>query len=153
VASNFDLQVDELVDTLERGVGGQAVKIVNDEMQRLMKKVQQEARARAPEEHGNLVDAIKIQSANRRRSWSVYVDESMPDDTGQYTVGDYAAFIHEGSYKLGPKSLAKLAANSLVGPKFLEGAFLDIVNSAAVTHLQRLLDSELERRAKARGGI
>lgn len=106
---------------------GRIVKAINDSMQMEMLKVRDVARLRAPLDEGNLTAAIKLVSEDRRRSWTVYVDESMPDDTGKHTVGDYATRMHESTYTLGPKSAAKAASNPSegrpVGRKFLEGAF------------------------------
>jgi hypothetical protein len=118
-------------------------------MQEEMTKIQKAAIARAPVEHGNLEDAIKIQNVSYRRHWIVYVDDSMPDDTGKYTVGDYAMWLHEGVYQLGPASEAKASSNGQpVGRKFLEGPFEEAIQKGLVERLQNALNEELARRGR-----
>lgn len=137
---------DGLITRLEQW-RGQAVKDVNDGMHEAMLAVQQEAIARAPVEHGDLERAIKIANAGLRRAWIVYVDEAMPDDTGKYTVGDYAMWLHESTYNLGPLSLQKAAANGKpVGRKYLQGAFDDMKDK-----ILRSLRAKLAARLKQRG--
>lgn len=119
--------------------GGRIVKAVNDGMQEEMKKVQQKAKDYCPVDDGYLEKAIKLTSENRRRMWTVYVDDSMPAD-GKSVVGDYAMRIHEGIgwENLGEKSLAKMALTGYVGKKFLEKAFVEAVNSGMVDRLAEL---------------
>lgn len=102
---------------------GHSVKAVNDGMQGVMAEVQKEAIANAPVDKGNLEHAIKLRNLGQRRGWEVYVDGDEPDDTGNWTVGDYAGQMHEGVYNLGPLSLEKQQQNGhIVGRKFLERA-------------------------------
>ena len=144
--------INDLVSTLEK-IGGGSVKFVNDSMHDLMTEVQIESKARAPVEHGQLENSIKITNSNRRQTWSVYVDEDMPDDTGKYTVGDYALIMHERFYSLGKDSRDKAAGNGKdVGRKYLENPFFEIINSTAVNDLQSKLAAELDRRAAAKSG-
>jgi hypothetical protein len=75
----------------------------------------------APVDDGHLESAIKVSPLTSKGpgnlSLSVYIDENVAD------VGDYAVFMHEGSYSLGPKSQAKADALGVpVGPKFLTRA-------------------------------
>lgn len=91
----------DLANSLEQA-GGRIVKVINDAMEDAMQEVLKRARDYVPVEEHNVEKAIKIGKENRRRSWFVYVDQAMPDDTGKYTVGDYAAWLHEGRYNLGP---------------------------------------------------
>ena len=119
-------------------VGGRIVKRVNDAMQTEMKVILKNCQESAPVEHGNLEDAIKLDSENRRRKWIIYVDESMPDDTGKYTVGDYAMLLHEGtSWTPGKLSEEKFAANGKPadGRKYLERPFEEAINNGIVDRL------------------
>jgi hypothetical protein len=106
-----------------RQIGGRIRRAVNDQLEREAKIIQDYARRMVPEEFGNMERAIKIASSDYRRSWVIYVDETVPDDTGHYTVGAYLTFLHEGEYALGPISRAKQGQGVRVGPKFLERAF------------------------------
>lgn len=90
------------------------------------------AKKQAPFEEGNLEEAIKqiedLSGVNGRKRISVYVDEAetISGRPGK-TVGDYAAQMHEGSYRLGRGSEDKSAANGeRVGSKFLERAADDL---------------------------
>jgi hypothetical protein len=134
MASRIQATGGDLAQVLQQR-GGRIVKAINDQMQLEMKAVQKLAIAYAPVDEGNLENAIKLSNENRRRTWTVYVDESMPDDTGRYTVGDYAMWLHEGVYELGPKSQAKSGGGGKVGRKYLERAFQDILNTGAVDRL------------------
>lgn len=134
-----------------QSIAAELVKTTNDDMQDIMREVRDRARDYVPFEAGNMERAIKITSENRRRRWVVYVDSSMPDDTGRYTVGDYLAFLHEGSYKLGKGSVDK--ANALgvtVGPKFLERAFKEIVTPEKLAEMARSYQDIIANRRRAR---
>lgn len=137
MASRVQSSVGDLANVLQQR-GGRIVKAVNDAMQLEMKAVQKKAISYAPVEHGNLERAIKLTSENRRRTWTVYVDESMPDDTGKYTVGDYAMWLHESVYQLGPKSMSKESMTGYVGRKYLEKAFTEAVNAGMIDKLAEM---------------
>jgi hypothetical protein len=87
-------------------------------------QIQAAARQFAPVDHGDLEAAIKV--SDPVRSGSNAVSRTIYIDTNGLTrtdVADYAPVMHEGSYKLGPKSQAKAAAlGVMVGPKFLTRA-------------------------------
>lgn len=138
---------NDLAGTLQQ-IGGSIVKAVNDRMEQKMTEVQKEAVKRAPLDHGDLEKAIKLDKNNQRRSWTVYVDESMPDDTGKYTIGDYATWLHEAVYELGPKSRAKGLTD---GRKYLENPFREIITQKLLDELKALLQTELNARAARRG--
>ena len=136
-----------LIASLEQA-GGRAVKAVNDAMEAEMIKVRDQAKIRVPREHSNMENAIKIENGGLRKSWIVYVDESMPDDTGKYTVGDYLNFLHEGHWRnLGKASLEKAEQTGVTpGPKFLENPFREAVQSGVVDRLQIALEQALADR-------
>jgi hypothetical protein len=92
-------------------------------------RIQQSARNYSPVEFGNLESSIKTeeQITDTAATIRIGVDDAtpVPERPGKH-VGDYALFIHESDYHLGPASLAKAAATGKqVGPKFLERAFTD----------------------------
>lgn len=118
--------VESLLTRLHQ-VGEHAVKGVSDEIRRGAYEIRDLAREFAPVKEGDLEDALSIevnqQDVNGRLQAYVYVDEShysRKSKTG--TVGGYAMRMHEGFYKLGPKSKAKDGGTGLVGRKFLERA-------------------------------
>lgn len=119
VVGSFERLIAEIAQE-----GGRITKSVNDQIEVEAKQIQRIARLMVPYEKGNMERAIKVDNANRRRRWIVYVDDEMPDDTGKYTVGSYLTFLHESQYKLGTESIAKQSGNPYtVGNKFLERAF------------------------------
>lgn len=92
----------------------------------------------APVDEGNLEDAIMIDTTSKGASglgftartkfasiW-VDVDRAYGQTKGGKIrrIGDYAIWIHEGTYNLGEKSLAKRMAGNDVGRKYMERAFL-----------------------------
>ena len=91
--------------------------------------IQELAREMAPVEKHNLEESIQIaedrEGARGRTRVFVYIDEGMAAEGRPFgvTVGDYAVYMHEGKYKLGPKSKEKQSGTSVrVGRKFLERA-------------------------------
>ena len=113
---------------------GAAVAAINSQMEIEMTAVRDDAVARAPVDDGYLEESIKLRNDGRRRSWSVYVDETTPApektlpsgeviETPGRVVGDYAVIRHEDQYNLGPLSIQKDAGRGIVGRKFLENAF------------------------------
>jgi hypothetical protein len=93
-------------------------------------EVQRRAKAYVPVDEGNLEDAIKLErrddQTSGRRMLVIGVDMATPAGLSK-TVGDYAIFIHEGVYKLGPKSVEKANRTGVqVGPKFLERAMQEM---------------------------
>jgi hypothetical protein len=139
---------DDLIADLQQQAGW-ASKTVNDAMQDAMQTVCTEAKARVPFEYGNAEDAIFLAKDNLRKRWYVSIDDSYPDNTGKYTVGDYIVFLHESIYRLGERSLAKAAANGKpVGRKFLEGPFQEAIDAGLIANLQRLLNESLANRRR-----
>ena len=140
--ARFTQTNNDLAGTLAQ-MGGYITKAVNDRMEEKMTEVLKEAKARAPYEKGNLEDAIKLDKESQRRQWTVYVDENMPDDTGRFTVGAYATWLHEAVYNYGPKTLAK---GSQAGRKYLENPFREIINQPLLDDLRDLLAAEIRKR-------
>lgn len=126
-----------LSSSLEQA-GGRIVAAINDAMGEAMKTVQEKAVAYVPVEKHNLENAIALSNSNRRRHWVVFIDTSKPDDTGKYTVGDYANFIHESQYDLGKASKIKDRETGKVGPKFLERAFKEVVDDNLINKLKAM---------------
>lgn len=92
-------------------------------------QIAETAQDMSPRLEGNLEASIKVeydaQGANRRKRFFVYVDEDAYGtgvDASGYRkyVGDYARFIHDGSYEPGKESKAKEARVGVkVGPRFM----------------------------------
>lgn len=122
--------------------GGRIVKDVNDALEAEAKQIQKTAKEYVPFEKGNMEDAIKLSSADRRRKWIVYVDDTMKDDTGKYTVGDYLNFLHEATYNYGPGTVAK---GPKAGRKFLERALEDN-RKQALTRIRKKVREAHKRR-------
>ena len=141
VTSDFDSFIAQVMQ-----VGGRIRRAVNEALREEALGVQELARryvpvdtdpeTGAPYEPGYMERAIKVASADFRRRWIVYVDEDSPDDTGRYTVGAYLRFLHEGSYRLGPGSIAKGGYAAGVGPKFLERAWAERVASGMLRRIE-----------------
>lgn len=138
--------VSELISAIKQ-VSGHSVKAVNDGLHDMALEIQKEAIANAPVEHGNLEHAIKVNNTGQRRGWEVYVDPDESDNTGKYTVGDYAMWLHESVYKLGKLSVEKQDSNGhTVGRKYLERAFNTVMSDQAQEILQDKLDQALKER-------
>lgn len=88
-------------------------------------RIQKRAINQAPVDERGIENSIKIDRSindDRRVEFSVYIDPDTIADDGT-PVRDYVLEMHEGSYKLGPKSEEKADALSVkVGRKFLERA-------------------------------
>jgi hypothetical protein len=98
--------------------------LVTAEAMRQMEKeayeIQNLARDYAPLEKGNLMEAIQARRTRGKSGWVIEIDEGKPDDTGRYTVGDYAIRLHEDtSWTPGPLTIWPR------GPKYLERAYLE----------------------------
>lgn len=84
------------------------------------------ARQAAPEKTGNLVKNITVKSSASSGAYQVDLESTAVDpDTGN----DYVDRMHNGSYRLGPKSRSKGIASSRignfrkkVGPNYLQGS-------------------------------
>ena len=134
-------------------LGGGIVKAVNDSLQALALEVQKRAREYVPLELGYAEKAIKVDSQSQRRDWAVYLDtsEEVTHDGRTYPIGDYLMWLHEGSYNLGPASLAKEATlqHGFVGPKFLERAFRDVATPESLRQITTDLRNALAQRSAA----
>lgn len=129
ILSGFDTFAASLRNTAERSSRG-----AREALQEGAENIKKRAIEYAYVDIGNLEKAIKTATMKdsefiRRNMYVVYVDEDMdastPDNPGK-TVGDYAFDLHEGNFRLGPKSREKRdATGKRVGPKFLERAYQD----------------------------
>lgn len=152
-------RVDKLTRQLDI-IAKEYSKEAADEVNRGAFLIAERAQKMAPVLEGNLTASIKVwQETTRdfggvRRRYTVGVDVDMPG-TGksagvQKSVGDYAYRMHEGSYKLGPKSQAKQNANPRwkVGPKFLSKAA-----KMSVVDVRKNVEKEINKvtRRRARG--
>lgn len=118
-----------------RAVGDKVSRAVMRALEKEAIRVRDEARRRAPLEMGNLEKAIVSErDGTKKAAYIVYVNEAAPDDTGNYTVGDYYLYLHEGfMWKPGPGTVYPR------GRKYLErgynaairGAFKRIQTAAA----------------------
>lgn len=140
MSSSFTSNLSEFTARVSQ-VHGRAVVEINDAMEIGVRRIANTAREMAPVDEGNLESSIKFRNEGRRRKWAAYVDETVPDDTGNYTIGDYIDFIHNGLYNLGPKSIAKQGASTgvMVGPRFMERAYDQEVQGvlAMITRIAR----------------
>lgn len=120
---------------------GRIVRSVNDQIEIEARKIAAIAKKMAPREYGAIEAAIKVDSARQRRTWIVYVDESvrrmgMPPKAGG-TVGDYLAYAHDLNQGLGPESMAKQATTQYrVGLKFMERALEAGIREGALRRIQ-----------------
>lgn len=112
-------------------IGGRIRRGVNDQIQKEAEKIRDIAIQMVPVEDGDMEKAIKVYSSDFRRRFTVSIDDDAPAIKIQtngviryYTVGEYAAWLHESYYNLGPKSEAKNAGSLYrVDRKFLERAW------------------------------
>lgn len=85
------------------------------------KKIVKTAQSYAPVDKGNLEKSIQMQELFSKGA----VVFSVGDNESGVDVSDYALYMHEGQYNLGPASLAKDGGSGKVGRKFLERAIDD----------------------------
>ncbi|CAB4122127.1 Bacteriophage HK97-gp10, putative tail-component [uncultured Caudovirales phage] len=136
----LDTDIDSLIAILSQ-TGEYVRKGVAKKMVEGGVKMRDKAKDYAPVDEGNLEDAITVQhdraGINGRTKVYVFVDESHPvDNRDGHTVGEYAMRMHEGSYNLGEKSLAKQAGLGVtVGPKYLERAADDTTSETVSSML------------------
>lgn len=137
---NIDAQVNRLTASL-RNKAIKSRRAANRRLEQGQETIAQVARLYAPEDKGNLGEAIRMEKSYdsqdaRKRVLEVYVDETAKGSNGAENVGKYALERHEDlSYKLGKNSLLKdadIGGNGLgwprggkVGPMFLTRAMLD----------------------------
>jgi hypothetical protein len=117
-------------------IGDKATQGVLGQMKKEAIAMRDLARKFAPIDHGNLEEAIKVQTLGggrdemgrfARKSFSVFVDLDMKGHDGR-EIRRYAYLMHEhltpfGPYNLGPNSVAKQEGqNEMVGGMYLERA-------------------------------
>lgn len=104
-------------------------------------KIEKRAKEFAPREYSSLEDSIQTKevrlSTNSYRE-VIFVDKGhpAPERGSGKTVGDYADIVDQGGrggIGLGPESIAKASSLGLqpgvqVGPKFIERAFMELVD-------------------------
>jgi len=111
-----------------------------DALKRGAEKVANRAKEYVPVDEYNLESAIEVKDPERdlqrsgRYIFIVGVKDGSPVPSRPgVTVGDYAYWIHDATYNLGPRSEQKAQeTGKKVGPKYLERAWLE-------------LESEIER--------
>ena len=85
------------------------------------------SQAMAPIDEGHLESAHRLETSERANGAHARIwiePNASTDSDGNAAPGPYLEFIHFGSYKLGPKSQAKDAAQiENVGPLFLQRAY------------------------------
>lgn len=121
-------------------LGDKATDGVVDQMKKEAFAMRDLARKFAPLDHGNLEEAIKVETlgggrgANGRfvrKSFSVYVDGNMKGYDGR-PIAEYAYIMHEhltpyGPYNLGENSQAKQEGQrEMVGGMYLERAAAEV---------------------------
>lgn len=124
-------------------VHGRIVRTINDQLEIEAREIMRIAKEMAPREFGAIEEAIKIESARQRRQWIVYVDEATrrkgPPNTrkGRGTVGEYLAYVHDGTYQLGEESREKQRTTRFrVGPKFMERALQSAIRRGTYRRLE-----------------
>lgn len=116
-----------MLDELTEGLPRVAVLAMLDGAE----SIQERAVKQAPVDMGNLEEAIEIDTVKIAEGHiEVFINDDM-EAAGRPAgtkVGQYSDQMHEGVYKLGPKSRAKEATNGgfVVGRKFLERAVTDL---------------------------
>lgn len=109
------------------------------------------ARAAAPEKTGNLVKSITVNSSKSTGAYQVELESTAVDpDTGN----DYVDRMHNGSYRLGPKSRSKPTASSRiggfrkrVGPNYLQGSG-ELAKAGYQSYMEKQISAVNERFAE-----
>lgn len=114
-----------------KNAANQSPRFAENELINGGEEIKQLSKKFAPVDEGNLEDAHKTShdSGGIRGGLRVlvYIDKDVAAKGGKY-VGDYAAFTHEGNYKLGDRSKEKASRLGVtVGRKYLQRA-LDELN-------------------------
>lgn len=136
------------VQTLETRIAQDADRALANgarSLRRIAERIEKMAKDFAPEDDGDLKDAIEVipgEDELRRKTYIVRVNPDHPahsdrDGNVNKTVGDYALLIErglapygDGTYHLGPKSEAKAASGKDVGGRFMRRAFNKAVERA-----------------------
>jgi hypothetical protein len=106
-----------------RNIGARVHENARKTMHAAADRIVETAKKMAPVDEHNLEEAIvkKVDYEGTRRRLAINV-EILPEVNG-VRVEDYATYMHEGRYKLGPKSQIKNDSQSeTVGPGFLTRA-------------------------------
>jgi hypothetical protein len=89
---------------------------------------------------------VEVEPNSQRRLWRIGVKNDAPavkrGEDGQvlrtYTVGEYAMWLHEATYKLGPLSRMKdTGGQHRVGRKYIERAFTNRFRSGMMRRIER----------------
>jgi hypothetical protein len=92
-------------------------------MHRAADRIVELAKKMAPVDEGNLEESITAKVTYEGPKRRLAIDVYMKPEVNGVNVEAYATRMHEGSYKLGPKSQIKQAGQSeVVGPGFLTRA-------------------------------
>ena len=136
----MEIEGADRLEFLLTQLGEKASAGVVDQMRKEAIAMRDLARKFAPVDHGNLEEAIKVQTlggerdnAGRftRKSFSVFVDMNMKGHDGR-PISQYAYLMHEhltpyGPYNLGPNSQAKQEGQrEMVGGMYLERAAVEV---------------------------
>lgn len=110
-------------------IGKLAPRKAQDALQDGAEMIAEIAAMMAPRKRGYLENAIKVdkdyKGFNKRRRWTIYVDEAMQGYKG--LVGVYADEMHNTYYRPGKGSQEKQASSSYtVGPFFLDRAVKEL---------------------------
>jgi hypothetical protein len=106
--------IEELAFLIEQ-VGEKAKDGVVEQMRKEAFAMRDLARKMAPMDHGNLEEAIKVETTGggrnslgqfTRKSFTVYVDMNMPSYDGR-GIARYAYIMHEQLYPAGPLNLGE----------------------------------------------
>ncbi|AGC36052.1 tail completion or Neck1 protein [Rhizobium phage RHEph10] len=106
-----------------RNIGARVHENARKTMHAAADRIVETAKKMAPVDEHNLEDAIvkRVDYEGSRRRLAIDI-EILPEVNG-VRVEEYATYMHEGHYKLGPKSQAKNDSQSeRVGPGFLTRA-------------------------------
>ncbi len=122
---NIDIKVTGIKDNILRlrNIGTRVHENARKTMHASADRIVELARKMAPVDKGNLEAAIQKQVGYEGPRGRLAIDiVIMPEANGVH-VADYATFMHEGHYQLGPKSEEKQAREGVVvGPGFLTRA-------------------------------
>jgi HK97 gp10 family phage protein len=114
--------VSETVLSL-RNIGERVAENARKTMHRAADKIVERARLMAPVDEGNLEEAIQKDIKYEGKRNRLAIDIVIMDTVNGVNVADYATYMHEGSYNLGPLSQAKQASTGVtVGPGFITRA-------------------------------
>ena len=121
-----------------RAAGDDLKRQARQEVIKRAREVMELSKAQAPMDLGNLEAAHRL-DVRQSNSNQISINIAVGGFRGGVNVSDYAMEMHEGSYNLGPRSVAKAAANGkFVGRKYLERA-LEEKEGSIIQALENLL--------------